>query len=118
MQKTLENLSCVPEVMLALSGLRDFLLLEKRVNLNSTYSESSRKVSQSYSSEQHFPSKYPSVVLMCLGHFNGPLSLKTSIVQVEHMQGQIVSWHKSALLCCRQGTCPDLYQLRIWPWNK
>lgn len=36
MQKTLENPSCVPEAMVALSGLRDFLLLEKRVNLNST----------------------------------------------------------------------------------
>lgn len=73
MQKTLENPSCVPKVVVALLGLRDFLLLEKQVNLNSAYSESGGKVSQSYSSEQHFPSKDPSVVLMCLGHFNGPL---------------------------------------------
>lgn len=67
MQKTLENPSCVPKVVVILSGLRDFLLLEKQVNLNSTNSETSGKVSWSYSSEQHFPSKDPSVVLMCPG---------------------------------------------------
>lgn len=83
---------------MVLSGHRDFLLLGKQVDLNTTYSESSGKASECYSSEQHFPSKDPSVVLTCLGHFNGPL-LKTSIVQVERMQGQTVSWHKSAFLC-------------------
>lgn len=83
---------------MALSGHRDFLLLGKQVNFSSAYSESCGKASHCYSSEQHFPSKDPSVVLTCLGHFSGPL-LKTSIVQVEHMQDQAVSWHKSALPC-------------------